>query len=152
MRAEAGKEKYDYITGNVLSVLDGDSIRFQASHGDLTIELRGIDAPELGQKFGKHARHYLSELINSKKVTIAMKADDRDGILRGEIFLDGVSINKLLLKDGFAWARRGSSGNRSWISIEKQARDHRFGLWRQHDAMAPWEYRELVLEGVGATP
>ncbi|MFT5139882.1 MAG: micrococcal nuclease [Lysobacterales bacterium] len=129
------------ITGEVIWVMDGDSIKFRA--GDLVYELElvGIDAPELEQSFGNHAGTYLTDLVISRRVTIEMHAPNEFGTAQGELFLDGVSINKLLLEDGFVWARRGPFEDKKWIGLEQLARDRGFGLWRNSDPLAPWDYR-----------
>lgn len=136
------------ITGVVVSVLDGDSVKIKSGTEFFQIELSGIDAPEPGQNFGQHSGRYLSDLVGNRTVILEMQQPDQDGTLYGELFLDGVSINKLLLKDGFAWAVRGKSEYRTWIGLEKIARDGAYGLWRYENAIAPWEYQRQILAGL----
>lgn len=45
----------DY-SGSVVSVLDGDTIEVLQNQRAERIRLNGIDCPEKGQAFGKHAR------------------------------------------------------------------------------------------------
>ena len=72
-----------------------------------------------------------------------MHSTDGDDYLTGELFLDDLSINKLLLRDGYVWAKRGILKGRNWVGLEKLARDKGFGLWRGGGAMPPWEFRAL---------
>ena len=95
------------LTGLVTSVSDGDTIKLRTGDGIYTIQMVGIDAPEFGQRFAEHSRNYLSEIVNSKNVIVEVTRQDSNGDLVGELFLDGFSINKLMLTDGFAWAVRG---------------------------------------------
>jgi endonuclease YncB( thermonuclease family) len=68
--------------------------------------------------------------------------------MRGELFLDGVSINELLLKDGFAWASRDSFSDGLWLGLERLARKQSFGLWRNDQPMPPWKFRDNVAAGI----
>ena len=136
------------LTGQVIAVVDGDSIKVETGLTVYNIELIGIDAPEIGQKFGNHAVNYLSELVNKRSVMVDLYQSDRFGNFEGELFLDGVSINKLLLQDGFAWARRDIARGSLWSGLESLARDQNFGLWRNDNPMPPWKFRENVLAGM----
>lgn len=50
------------FTGQVVSVLDGDTIDVLHDQHPERIRLNGIDCPEKGQAFGKQAKRAVSEL------------------------------------------------------------------------------------------
>ena len=55
----------------VVSVHDGDTLRARTRQGDLlTIRIAGIDAPELGQPFGRESRVLLAAAIAEDPVDL----------------------------------------------------------------------------------
>ena len=136
----------DLLTGSVVSVVDGDTFKLQVGARIFEVQMVGIDAPETGQRFGKHAKNHLSEMVKSRSVVVEVHRTDSNGDLLGELFLDGISINELMLTDGFVWAKRGFFEDSSWAGLEHLARDKNFGLWRDDIVMPPWEFREKAGE------
>lgn len=132
------------LSGLVTSVSDGDTIKLRTDDGVYTIQMTGIDAPEFGQRFAEHSRNYLFEMVSSKTVIVEVTGQDSNGDLIGELFLEGLSINKLMLTDGFAWAIRGLSAESNWGGLEHIAREQRFGLWRDETVVAPWKFRKDI--------
>lgn len=71
----------DTLTGRVVGVHDGDTITMlDASHTQHKIRLAGIDAPELGQAYGKASRNHLAERIAGQTVTVEWHKLDRYGV------------------------------------------------------------------------
>ena len=134
------------LTGEVVLVIDGDTFQLQSGPVRRQVDLAGIDAPELGQTFGDHARHYLLDMVESQTVRVEVSDTDRFGNILGELFVNQISINKLMLKDGYAWAIRGFWADRNLQGQEQLARDRGIGLWRNEDAIPPWKYRELPID------
>jgi endonuclease YncB( thermonuclease family) len=61
----------DPITGKVVSVTDGDTVRvLDAANVQHKVRLDGIDAPERGQPFGTVARDRLAALVMGKAVKV----------------------------------------------------------------------------------
>ena len=57
--------------GVVLSVHDGDTLRVRNEQGRvINIRLWGVDAPELGQPYGKASRNFLRKLAQGKRVEV----------------------------------------------------------------------------------
>ena len=95
------------------SVYDGDSVTLDIDLGfnmvmhHQKIRLLGIDTPELrGEERaeGLVAAARLRNLIGGKKVTLESHKDKsgKYGRWLGTIYLDGVSMNQLLLDEGLA--------------------------------------------------
>lgn len=134
------------LTGEVVLVIDGDTFDLQSGPERHRVRLVGIDAPELGQAFGDHAKRYLLDIVKSYTVRVEVHGRDRSGSILGELFVNQISINRLMLKDGYAWAIRGFRADRNLRGMETVARDMHLGLWRDKDATAPWEYRKQLFD------
>lgn len=67
------------FSGQVVSILDGDTIEVLHNHRAERIRLNGIDCPEKGQAFGKRARQAISELVFGKNVMLQTHSKDKYG-------------------------------------------------------------------------
>ena len=54
------------LNGQVVGVPDGDTLTLRVDGGNLRVRLDGIDAPELGQPYGKSARRSLAQICRGK--------------------------------------------------------------------------------------
>ena len=96
------------INGKVVSIKDGDTITIKDQRDKLyKIRLSDIDAPEIGQPFGRPAKRLLEDLVLNKVVRINYTQIDKYGRLIAEVFLpDGKMLNEESLKAGLAWHYR----------------------------------------------
>lgn len=58
------------LTGEVVSILDGNTIEVLNGHHVERIRLSGIDCPEKGQAYGQRGKQAASDLAFGKEVTI----------------------------------------------------------------------------------
>ena len=70
------------------------------------IRLACIDTPELEGKraeptAAKEARDFLSNLVSNKKVSIRRITNDRYGRTVGELFINGINIQKVIVQKGY---------------------------------------------------
>lgn len=131
-----------YSNGDVVRISDGDTITVNDSGKELKVRLFGIDAPELSQAYGPEARQHLVELIGDGPVTVFIRAGDRYGRLVGEVYRDGLAINREMVRSGFAWWYEAySSYDRDLARLQNDARNMQVGLWSDGDPVAPWEFR-----------
>ena len=97
----------------VTEVVDGDTFKISVNGESETVRLVGIDSPETKDPgkpkecYGEESSQKLSELILNKQVRLEKdtKQPDRDRykrLLRYVYMEDGVDVNALLLKEGFA--------------------------------------------------
>ncbi|MCL4367819.1 MAG: S-layer homology domain-containing protein [Actinobacteria bacterium] len=63
---------------DVISVLDGDTIRVVWNGAEETVRLLGIDAPALAEPFGKQARDFLAFLVGGKSIAMLFDVRQRD--------------------------------------------------------------------------
>ena len=94
----------ELVACRVVSVHDGDTLRaIDGSNRELRVRLHGIDAPELGQPFGRKARDYLTDLVKGREVTLRVEGRDKYGRTLAAVVLEGREINRELVAAGMAW-------------------------------------------------
>ena len=130
------------FTGKVVRVLDGDTIEVLVEKKPIRIRLAEIDCPEKNQPFGQVAKKYVLKIAAHEIVTVHFKTKDRYGRTIGEVILpDGDSLNRLLIRDGYAWHYKKYSKDESLAELENQARKDGVGLWQDNNPIAPWQWR-----------
>lgn len=132
----------------VISIKDGDTIELLKDGKPLRVRLYGVDAPEKNQNFGTRARQFTSELVFGQAVQLQVKDTDRYGRTVGIIYLpDGRSLNKELVRAGFAWHYKAYSKDPALAALEIEAREARRGLWVDPSPTAPWDFRKTRRSG-----
>ena len=126
----------------VVGVSDGDTITVRC--GDQPqerIRLLEIDAPEKKQAYGQKAKQALSVLIFGKEITVEEAGHDRYKRTLAHLKLDGLDVNREMVKLGYAWCYRQYLKDRTCLDDEEQAREEKIGLWADKDPMPPWQWR-----------
>ena len=135
------------FSGRVVGVVDGDTIdvlRGGRPSGEkpLRVRLAGVDCPEKAQPYGTRARQATAELAFGADVRVLEKEHDRYGRTVGEVVLgDGTTLNRELVRRGWAWWYRQYSKDRALGDLEIVARMERRGLWADLQPVPPWEWR-----------
>jgi micrococcal nuclease len=132
------------LSGEVIRILDGDTLEVLVDQRPVRIRLTEIDAPEKKQAFGNRARQALSELVFRRVVVIREAGQDRYGRTLGTVLVDGRSANREMVRSGMAWAYRAYLIDKTLLDLETQAREARRGLWVDPNPIAPWEWRANV--------
>ncbi|MEI6873991.1 MAG: thermonuclease family protein [Spirochaetota bacterium] len=130
------------VEGRVVGVHDGDTITVLEGKTQYKIRLDGIDAPELSQAFGRVAKDFASAFAFGRTAKVRISGVDRYGRYLGEVFVEGKSLNKELVKAGLAWHYKQYSKDRELSALEDSARARRVGLWKDARPIPPWEYRK----------
>ena len=130
------------LTGRVVSIHDGDTITVLEGERQHKIRLAGIDAPELGQPFGRTAKHALSEKIGGQSVTVEWKSKDRYGRLIGDVRIGCRWINREMVESGLAWQFVRYDRSESLFRAEFDAIEAERGVWATADRVPPWEWRK----------
>ena len=132
------------VNGEVVQVQDGDTLTVKTERNRLhKVRLADIDAPEMGQPFGKSARRLATDLALEKTVRVNYTFKDKYDRLIGEVFLpDGKLLNEEMLKAGLAWHYRVKHPHSSFLEkLEYKAWQKNLGLWLQKAPVPPWEFR-----------
>jgi endonuclease YncB( thermonuclease family) len=76
------------ITGRVVSVTDGDTIKvLDSTNTQHKIRLTGIDAPERGQPYGTKSKDHLAFMVAGKEVLVESDKNDRYGRVLGKVWV-----------------------------------------------------------------
>lgn len=130
------------LAGVVLGVHDGDTLTLLTDDRQtLKVRLANIDAPELSQTYGPAARQGLAHAVYQHRVTVDYTQSDRYGRLIGHVDLEGQDVNLAQVAKGLAWVYRQYTSDPALLQAERDARNHRLGLWQDQNPMAPWDYR-----------
>lgn len=137
------------IAGQVVAVIDGDTVGVMLNGSEARVRLHGIDAPEKSQPFGDRAKRDLSERVFGRVVQVDTVDRDRYGRVVGRIHLEGRDINAEMVRAGLAWWYRQYAPDDTILAdAETEARAARRGLWQNAEPVAPWEWRRRFREGV----
>jgi len=129
--------------GQVVSVIDGDTIEVMHDGRAERIRLHGIDCPESGQAFGTRAKQFCSQAAFGKTVGVQPVDTDQYGRTVAEVYLpQGGSLNHGLVAAGLAWwYQQYAPADQTLKDLEARAREARVGLWRDPSPVAPWDFR-----------
>ncbi|HSD75507.1 MAG TPA: thermonuclease family protein [Steroidobacteraceae bacterium] len=135
------------LTATVTRVFDGDSFIARVADGsEVEVRLGGIDAPEKGQPYADRARTALRGMILHQQVRIAVSDIDKyhRKIAQVHRVSDGVHINALLVRQGYAWVYRRVAPNHPFRELERLAREEGLGLWAlpEIERAPPWDWRQ----------
>ena len=133
----------EILQGEVIKVIDGDSIVVRTAGGRKEIRLWGIDCPEYDQPHAGTAKKRTANLL-ANDITIEVKGRDSYNRILAIAYSDSVCVNRELVRQGAAWVYDyycRESVCREWNRLERQARAKRKGLWRDKEPTPPWEWR-----------
>ena len=127
----------------VVGVHDGDTVTcLDESNQQQKVRLAEIDAPEIGQDYGKVSREVLAEMVFGKTVEVTEDGKDRYGRWIGHLSSNGVDVNRQMIATGNAWHYVDYSRDTSLAALQSQAQSQRLGLWAQPSPVAPWDFRK----------
>jgi len=127
----------------VVGVVDGDLVTcLDDSGGQHKVRLAEIDAPDMGQDYGKAAREKLADFVFGKTVQVVDQGRDRSGRWVARIYVDGLDVNREMVAQGAAWHYAAASSDPSLGDLQKQAESRGLGLWAQPDPVPPWQWRQ----------
>jgi micrococcal nuclease len=127
---------YEYYVRKVEKVVDGDTIDVLIDLGfdilfQSRVRLAGIDTPESRTKdlkekaLGLESKEYLSKHIKDAKSVVIktekMNSTEKFGRILGWIYVNGdtVSINDMMINDGYAWGYMGDTKVKDFDALLK---------------------------------
>lgn len=158
-----------WMRGTVVSVSDGDTIRFlhrptifhSSSNFDkrhrLALRLCTIDTPETakfgkpGQAFGEEAKEHLKSLCLDQTVRVKILQIDQYGRGVAQVVRPGwiwnTYLDEAMLKAGLAEVYQGSGavygsmGKEAYLQIMEKAKSKGIGVWSDPDRESAAEYK-----------
>jgi micrococcal nuclease len=127
---------YEYYVRKVENVVDGDTIDVLIDLGfDILfasrVRLAGIDTPEsrtkdLAEKaLGLEAKEYLKKALKDAKSVVIktekMDSSEKYGRILGWVYINGdtVSLNDMMINDGYAWGYLGDTKVKDFDALKK---------------------------------
>jgi endonuclease YncB( thermonuclease family) len=140
--AHAGDEGVLY--GDLVKVIDGDSLVVKVQGAALHIRLIGVDAPESDQPFGDNARNELVGLIGEQQCVLVYEEGDMYGRLVAHLWIGDMYVNAEMVKRGMAWFDSASAPDDLLVGNEDEAREAKRGLWAlpSEQRVPPWDWRK----------
>jgi endonuclease YncB( thermonuclease family) len=130
------------FTGWGYKALDGDSITVAISEEKIiSVELEGIDCPELEQDFGQEAKDFTKNFIYKKKLKVEIKAYDAEERVIGRVFLENKDLSLALIEAGLAWYDKKKGPDKKLAKAQKKAKKAKIGLWSKPKPTPPWIFR-----------
>ena len=129
------------LSGKVIAVTDGDTIKVLVDKETITVRLEGIDAPESKQSFGKKSKEALSGLVAGKTVIVKKTGMDKYKRTLGIVIVGDLDANAKLVEEGWAWHFKKYNDEERLAKLEEAARKAKRGLWADENPLAPWDYR-----------
>lgn len=132
------------FTGRVVGVNDGDTIVILTENNQqYKVRLANIDAPEMGQPFGKEAKKVLSDFIFNKPIYVQEHGKDQYGRIIGTVLKGNDNVNRLMVRYGYAWAYRQYLNDNSILNLESYAQQKKIGLWKNAANISPDQWRRM---------
>jgi endonuclease YncB( thermonuclease family) len=132
------------ILGEVVRIIDGDTVSVRVQQHVLNLHLRQIDAPEIGQPYGKDALDALTELCDAKTATLDHLGVDSERRIVGEIECAGVDAEQEQVRRGLAWVRGSNSADPALQKLQDDARAEGRGLWSEAAPVPPWQWSAIL--------
>lgn len=130
-------------TAKVVGVHDGDSLTvYDGTNPAIKIRLASIDAPELGQPYGKQAKADLAALVFGKQVSVSPHGKDRYGRTLADIRVSEVWVNLRMVETGSAWRYDNYSKDPILLAAQQRAAKAGLALWSMPGPVPPWLWRK----------
>jgi micrococcal nuclease len=127
---------YEYYVRKVENVVDGDTIDVLIDLGfdilfQSRVRLAGIDTPESRTKdlkekaLGLESKEYLKKALKDAKSVIIktekMDSSEKYGRILGWVYINGdtVSLNDMMINDGYAWGYLGDTKVKDFDALVK---------------------------------
>ncbi len=123
-------------------IVDGDTVVVQVGHDEFTLDLYGIDCPEIGQRFGRVAAQYVDANLLGTSLTLSLAQSESTNRIQGRLFdNDGEDIQLRMLSLGLAWtAPYIFDGKLRYQREQHNAKQSRKGLWVETGQVPPWQF------------
>ena len=132
----------------MLWVTDGDTLTVLGpGNAQYQVDLAGIDAPELGQRYGQTSKARLSRLVTGYFVLVDWQERDPYKRFVGKVLMSGQDVGLEQLRAGLAWHcdryqhDQTPREREAYAQAEEEAQEAHRGLWADDDPISPWDWR-----------
>jgi endonuclease YncB( thermonuclease family) len=131
------------LYGQMVRVVDGDTLIVRIQGAEVTFRLSGIDAPERDQPFGREAENELEAIVGLQQCVLQVVETDSFGRTVAHLWIGDLYVNAEMMRRGLAWFDSEYAQNESLYLIEEAAREQERGLWTlpPDKRVPPWEWR-----------
>jgi endonuclease YncB( thermonuclease family) len=144
-------DKVSLIEGKVTLVYDGDTVSVETKDRKIySIWLKGVDAPESKQDYGKKSRKKLAEMIEGKDVKVVIYKKGLYDRYIGIVYLDGQDVGLKQIEDGMAWHykqyeyEQTMEERKKYAQAQQKAQSEKIGLWEDKNPTPPWNFRNGI--------
>ena len=149
----AGAPVAFHLSGQVVKIIDGDTITVRVDGKNHKVRLASIDAPEMhkddhqrGQPMAQASRRHLAGLLSGKSIALKCYERDRhDREICDVTLADGTTANQQQVAAGMAWANTEKQGrfmrDDQLPALQAQAKREGRGIWQDSNPVAPWVWR-----------
>jgi micrococcal nuclease len=130
------------FTATCIGVIDGDTILVEHEGTEITLNLVGVDAPELDQEWGHKAQRFLRSVARKQTVEVTIVCTDGDTPL-ARVESRGQDLSTVLARSGMAWAC-DKTADAALQDLCDRAREARAGLWSQDAPIKPADFRSAA--------
>lgn len=131
--------------GQVVKVLDGDTLQVKKGKKIIKIRLYGVDCPEKKQRYGAEATACAAKLFLNKKVRVEAVHTDQYGRTVALVSAGRKMLNRELVRAGYAWVYPAYCKKQPLCTelnkLEAKAKKKKNGLWQQKKPVPPWVWR-----------
>ncbi len=122
--------------GDVLNVIDGDTIDVQIDGVEYRVRYIGMDSPEIDEPYYDQATGLNLDFVEGRQVTLIKDVSETDqyGRLLRYVFVEDVFVNYELVKQGYAAVATfppDVACSDQFIEAEQLARIEGVGLWEE---------------------
>ena len=137
--ADPPEDEHHAMTARCVKVVDGDTIIVKCDKREMTVDLNGVDAPELGQPWGKEVRTFVRDMLRGREIEVELM-ETTDGVTTAKIVVDGEDLSRLLAARGLAWG----TDDGELEELTEKVKLSPCGLWLDPEPVPPWEFREAI--------
>lgn len=126
--------------GPVVEWLEADTMRVKLPNETVAVRLNAVDTPGIQQPGGEQALSLVKDLVSNQPVRVLEFRRNQAGEVIGEVYnSENISLNEELMKAGWAWYYEPDAPNNPYYrDLNKQAIDHKTGLWSLGNPEPPW--------------
>ena len=129
----------------VTQVYDGDTFNISNKQN---IRLFSVDAPELGNCYGKEAKEALTKKILGKKVILKSPRTDYYKRVQAYVYVDGEFVNEYLVKNGYASEHGEGTPETDIVMVANTfAKENKLGIYSEECSPSKPPKKGCIVKG-----